>query len=194
MRIFFIRHGETQANIEQRYSSNGGSPLTEKGYLQVESLTANFELNGISRIYSSPLDRCITLADKLSSKTGLTPIIDHRLREFDFGVFDNLTWKQAEKKYPVEFNLFCDNPGNYKIPDGESQLEFNGRVSLFIKEILAYDIDMAVITHAGVIRSALAEILHLNEEQRWLFKIMNASITLVEICEGHACLVLQEIK
>jgi broad specificity phosphatase PhoE len=194
MRIYFIRHGETTANIEQRYSSSGGSPLTEKGIIQDELLIGSFPVENISRIYTSPLDRCISLAEELGQKSGIVPITDERIMEFKFGIFDNLTWKQAEKTYPSEFNQFCESPGNYKIPEGESQIEFNERVSRFLKDVLKDESDAVIITHAGVIRSALSEILGLEEEQKWIFKIMNASVTLIEICDGHACLVLQEVK
>lgn len=194
MKIYFVRHGETTDNVEQRYSSSGGSPLTEKGIIQVERLVISFPVENISRIYASPLDRCISLADELGQKSGIEPITDERIQEFNFGIFNNLTWKQAEVNYPVEFNQFCESPGNYKIPEGESQVEFNERVSRFLKDVMEDESDTVIITHAGVIRSALSEILGLEEEQKWIFKIMNASVTLVEICEGHACLVLQEVK
>lgn len=194
MKIYFVRHGETIDNVEQRYSSSGGSPLTEEGIKQVELLVDSFPIENITRIYTSPLDRCISMADKLGQKSGIEPITDERISEFKFGIFDKLTWKQAKSNYPVEFNQFCESPGNYKIPEGESQIEFNERVSRFLKDIMKNESDTAIITHAGVLRSALSEILDLEEDQKWIFKIMNASVTLVEICEGHACLVLQEAK
>ncbi|HPJ20852.1 MAG TPA: histidine phosphatase family protein [Clostridia bacterium] len=194
MKIYFIRHAETRANVEQRYSSTGSSPLTEKGLKQVDSLLIKFPVEEISGIYTSPLERCVSLALKLGEKSKITPVFDERLVEFKFGIFDNMTWQQAETTYPMEFDMFCKSPGTYKLPEGESQDEFDGRIRSFIDYIRDNDANIAVVTHAGVIRSALAYILDLDDAHKWKFRIMNASVTLIEICDGHACLVLQELK
>lgn len=194
MKIYFIRHAETQANVEQRYSSTGYSPHTEIGLKQVDSLLIKFPVEEISGIYTSPLERCVSLALKLGEKSKITPVVDERLAEFKFGIFDNMTWQQAETTYPMEFDMFCKSPGTYKLPEGESQDEFDGRICSFIDYIRDNDANIAVVTHAGVIRSALAYILGLDDAHKWKFRIMNASVTLIEICDGHACLVLQEMK
>jgi len=191
-RIYFIRHGETLANIEKRYSSTGGSPLTEKGISQAAKVVKDMSGLNLGMIYSSPLDRCISLAQDLSKEMNLEPIVDERIREYQFGVLDNLTWKEAERKQPDEFRQFCENPATYKIPEGESLSEFNSRVAGFVDEMLSKDGDAAVVTHAGVIRSALAELLCLDEIQRWIFKIRNGSVTLVEIDNDIPALVLRE--
>lgn len=190
MRIYLIRHGETTANIEQKYCSSGGSPLTEKGWNQVNRLVMDFPTDKLNYIYSSPLDRCSSLAEKLASKYSLEPLYDDRIKEYDFGIFDNLSWKEAKSQYPEEFKSFCDDPVTFQIPGGDSQVIFNKRVSKFINNLPYGSDNIAIVTHAGVIRSVLAHLLNLGIKQRWIFKIGNGSVTIIEVSKEGAFLIL----
>ena len=44
------------------------------------------------RLVTSPLYRCRRLAERIGAAQGLTPAIDERLREMDFGAWEGIAW------------------------------------------------------------------------------------------------------
>ena len=87
MKLYFARHGESEANV-LRVISNRGSRhgLTEKGRWQAAELASNLKGSGATRIYSSPLLRACQTAEILSSALGVDYDVTDALREFDCGI------------------------------------------------------------------------------------------------------------
>ncbi|WP_236918965.1 histidine phosphatase family protein [Ereboglobus luteus] len=110
-----------------------------------------------SEIWTSPASRCTRLAEHF----GISNIrVDPRLLELDFGEWENRAWESFRSPRSEAWAL---DPMRVRPPGGETGEELHARVGAARDEILsriAADengaLRIAIITHAGVIRSWLA--------------------------------------
>jgi len=66
MKVFFVRHGQTQANVEQRPYKDIKEPLTEKGILQAKKAGEYLKQFGkFDLVISSPATRSIQTAENI---------------------------------------------------------------------------------------------------------------------------------
>ena len=86
--VFFVRHGQSQANLAGVYAGITDSPLTEGGRRQAQRLVADIKRLGIRTIISSDLARAFETARILAAGLGIAEsaiVHDQRLREVDVG-------------------------------------------------------------------------------------------------------------
>lgn len=156
-KIYLIRHGITQANLEGRYVGSTDVPLCEGGIVEIAELVKDYEYPKVSTVYTSPLMRCIQTAKIIyPNKTAM--IVDD-LSELCFGEWENKTTGELENdvrfKQFVKSNLFVDVSGAEEFTDFQQRIS-NG-LDLVIKDMMNKGIsDAAVVTHGGVIMQLLA--------------------------------------
>ncbi len=202
MEWIFIRHGETEDNIEKVFAGWTDSKLTEKGERQVKAVAKKLqqELDKSKEIalYSSPLHRTKVLAQEIEkriNKDRNTSMVQSRymedLKEVNFGIFEGLSQQEIENRYPREWKLLMENYGNYSIPEGETLEHFHKRIVKTLDKIKdegnEEDIRL-IITHGGGIQSALVHFLDLPMESRWHFSIPNTGIVKIEVVNGFGIL------
>jgi probable phosphoglycerate mutase len=90
--LILIRHGETVWNREHRMQGQRDSSLTATGVRQAHLLGRRFRHEKFGALYSSDLGRAYQTAHSVAEATGHTIIVDKRLRERHFGVFEGLTY------------------------------------------------------------------------------------------------------
>jgi Fructose-2,6-bisphosphatase len=114
-----------------------------------EMATVRSQLQGIAfeKIYSSPLKRCITLAQELS----VNFMIDERIKEYNFGDWERKDWNdiyasdEGKKWFDDYLNTIC--------PQGESFQMMLKRVERFIHDLPVNAENILIVTHAGIIRA-----------------------------------------
>jgi broad specificity phosphatase PhoE len=152
MKIYFVRHGQTEYNITVRLTGQTDIPLNEEGKQQAENAIPEIP-PGLSRIYSSDLLRCKQTTDILNKDLHLPVIYDARLRERDFGSFSGTHWKDIDpdgslkaKDKRLEYD--------YRPQGGESVEDVTRRVLECVGEIRQQNRgkDVLAVTSAGVIR------------------------------------------
>lgn len=108
-------------------------------------------------LWTSPLQRCLSLARLLHS----SPRIDPRLAEMDFGQWEGVSWDAIERR---QLDAWAADVAGYTPPGGESAAAVLARVKAFVADLT---VDEAIlVTHAGVIRLLLADQQGLPPE-RW---------------------------
>ena len=112
------------------------------------------QLPDTARIVSSPLKRCIRLADHLSRHRQIPVEIDVRLVEMNFGAWEGLAWTDVPRP---ELEAWASDFFNACPHGGESVAELKARVDEAVDEIRSTDRPTVIVTHAGVIRAALAK-------------------------------------
>jgi len=104
MKLYFVRHGESEAN-PQHVISNYASPfgLTELGRQQVHALAERLKDLPITTMYSSPVLRAMDTADILYQALGLPYRVTEALREYHCGVLegqsDEESWRLHRQYY-----------------------------------------------------------------------------------------------
>ena len=152
MEIILVRH--TTPNIEKGICyGQADIGVTETFSEEIQPILKEVKVNDSETIYySSPLQRCKLLAEKLSD----TIIYDDRLKELDFGDWELQKWNDINKH---ELDVWMKDFVNIAFTNGESYIDLHTRTVKFLNELKTLKKQRVVIvTHAGVIRSLWAYI------------------------------------
>lgn len=180
MEIYLIRHTAVH-NPEKLCYGQSEIELAESWETDFNHLTNKLGLNTAWDImFSSPYKRCSTLAAHLS---GNQFIVDQRICEMNFGAWESCAWSAIEVG---ELHAWMNDFVKVKAPNGESFEEMHERCRLFWEEILSKPYKkVIIITHAGIIRSILARILHIPLEQIFSLQIDYSSVNKITLNKSH---------
>jgi len=179
MDVIFVRHGETLENKGGIYGSPDTS-LSNKGKEQILNAKKIVESISFDKVYISPLKRAIETSRILN----LNGVLETRVKEINFGIFEGKTYEEIKREYPEEAYAWTNDYINYRIPKGESLMDLYKRTSNFLEEVVPEDKDIIVVTHEGIIKCALCWVFD-NVEYFYRFKVGNGSITTITINDGY---------
>jgi broad specificity phosphatase PhoE len=181
--ILFVRHPETDANINGRFVGQGESPYTALGRRQARRLPRKIAHFEPESIWSSPLQRALVVARRASAIASAPLHVDDRLIELDFGQAHGLTWEEiSEANIPFNYRSAAEPVA----PGGESRNDLEARVGACIDELTTVGGRHAVVAHAGVMRAGLSYLLRLSGDGLWIFHMHSAQMARVRVFDGHA--------
>lgn len=184
MKLYLLRHGETDENKNKVYYGSLDVSLNAKGIEQAQK-TAKV-LNGIEfdSIYVSERRRTIetakiVLGDAAKTKNDRIKK-DLRINEINFGVFEGKNYENIKTDYPEEYRLWEKDWKNFCPPQGESYIDFYSRVKSFMEEVLeSQSENVLIVTHGGVIRTIYCFILEGNLDLYWKFSSRNGDMSII---------------
>ncbi len=179
MRLYFIRHGQTDWNLAGKIQGSSDIELNETGIAQAKELSRKLseENYSIARIYSSKQKRAYQTASIISRTLGceLTPI--DGLEEVRLGNWEGLSWQEVKSAYPSEYDAWYHDRRYYKSHQGESYQELLERVLPAVHHIISENTkDVAIITHNAVIMCLQCYLTHTPFHRMIDFKAGNTSI------------------
>lgn len=171
----FIRHGEPAGG--RKYRGQIDDPLSEKGWAQMRAAVG--DQRPWSRIVASPLLRCRAFAEELAVRHQLPLLLDARLKEVGFGVWEGKTAAQLDEEDPQQLPRFKADPVHARPTGAEPLQDFFKRVASGVETLLQQHADehVLVICHAGVIRMVLAHGLNIPLENAYRIEVPSAGIT-----------------
>ncbi len=181
MKIYVIRHGETQWNKEEVFRGRKDILLNETGQKQAEMVGLYLRDKGITRIVSSPLGRAVQTAEAISRTTGV-PI--ERMEEFtdiNFGIWEGLTLQKVEESYPADLAVWKTSPERFRVNGGETLATVRERIEDgLLKTAHVEEGSIAVVTHRVICKLLVLQCLKIGNEHFWDLRYDPASITLLE--------------
>jgi probable phosphoglycerate mutase len=150
MKLALLRHGPTEWNAAGRIQGHTDIPLSDAGTAKMAGLRLPFS---VPRVYASPMLRTRQTVEAL----GLgDPILDARLMEQNWGVWEGLTRAEILARYGA--NAFVkagsEQGEAFRPGSGESTAELNARVAAFLKDVARAPADAVAVAHMGVLRAA----------------------------------------
>lgn len=218
MKLILVRHPETEANAKRLIYGRTESEYTEKGRASIAAVVEQLSNVEIHSIYASPLKRAANLAEAIAEghsrdSRKLEVIIEDRLQEMHFGIFENKTNEEAREMYGDGFDHFLHDFANFVVPEGESLSQVRDRVVEFLKELLASESTretfeemvkqdpvkaierwnaesktVVIVAHSLVIRGALSWLLNIPLNEIWHIDIKPAAIVEVSYRGGYGFL------
>jgi len=186
IRLFLVRHGLTQWNVEKRYLGNSDIPLNKTGKQQAIVLARALKDEHFDKIYSSNLQRAIETAILVKATRKISLILDPRLRELNFGVFEGLTFSEAKMQYPDMLSAWLDN---YDQPpdEGEPFSSLTERVDSFLDDLkmITAPQTILIVSHGGCMREIICLLLGLPRERHWSFQFAPASLSEVHVYDNY---------
>jgi broad specificity phosphatase PhoE len=187
IRITLVRHGQSEANLVQRWQGQGDSPLSALGRQQAERLGRRLIGRRFTRAVASDLQRAVDTA----RATGREFDQDVALREFDVGCWEGLTREEVEARYPEEMERLKQGE-DIPLGGGESYGAFSQRIDLAFQRLragLEPGDHALIVCHGGVIATLLAGLLGLRASRSWaLARVANTSITELSLSQRGALL------
>jgi len=192
LKIFFVRHGESEANTQNEFSNRGvRHPLTTRGVEQVTELGKRLKVLSFTEVYTSPILRAIQTTEILCEGLGIPSfVVDYNLREYDVGIFegrsDKTSWAELtllEESWTAEENQ------NKSIEGGESFAEIQERFERFYKNLVSTstgtEAKVLVVSHGGLLKVGLPKVVK-NLFYRDLLKngIGNCEVLVAEAVKG----------
>jgi broad specificity phosphatase PhoE len=190
--LYFARHGQTQANLEKRFSGDKDTPLTPLGLEQAAQVghILKRELGTAPgyQFVSSPLARAALTMKIARQAMGLPAegfATDNRLKEINLGVWDQLTDEEARALSPTLFEQRGNDKWHVRVPEGENYAEVAARITDWLQELKT---DTIAISHGAttrILRGLLAGLdwramSALDEPQGVVFKVQGNAVVKLE--------------
>lgn len=156
MRIYFVRHGESQANHLREISNRGlRHGLTRRGREQAVALAHRFQDHALTRIYSSPLLRAIETSVILAGRWQVDYEITDALREYDCGVLEGRSDEAAWRMWRELFDAWIvHHRWEERIEGGESFHDVRRRFEPFVAGLVMQyggtQAKLACVAHGGL--------------------------------------------
>ncbi|MEA4816499.1 MAG: histidine phosphatase family protein [Lachnospiraceae bacterium] len=186
-KIYFVRHGETAWNIEARYQGITDIPLSEKGVAQSKLLSERFKKINLDKIYASPLSRAIATANAVAKPKNMNIELLDEFIEINFGEWEGKTIHELQSEYGETYMDFFNNPYATPFPGDGSFDIVEKRVCNGIKKIILENDDknIMVVSHGGVLRLMVINILGLPKTMYKKLWLDNTSVTVIDSVNGE---------
>ena len=138
LKIYVIRHGETDWNVDRRLQGMSDIPLNDYGIELAKITSEGLKDIPFDVIYTSPLLRAKETARIVCGDRQIPVIEDERIREMCFGVFEGLSCSKDHYEIPdPDFVNFFKDPAAYNPPEGgESFEQLCERTTNFLNDIV----------------------------------------------------------
>jgi probable phosphoglycerate mutase len=176
--LIFIRHGETQWNIEGRVMGQLDSPLSRRGEKQALAIARRLSRIQIAALYSSDLGRAMQTANAIANKSNIAVRLDKSLRERNMGVFQGLTREEKKAQYAQVWKESKAIGADFIIPGGGESRNQRLARSIEVMNRLADKHPhetIVVVSHDGILRGFLGHILGLDVSSETRIVRANAS-------------------
>ncbi|MDD5986733.1 MAG: histidine phosphatase family protein [Eubacteriales bacterium] len=182
MKLYLLRHGQTDMNIAHRLQGSTNTPLNATGEAQARALGEEIKARGLhfDRIYCSPLQRAVRTAELATGRDPSVFRMEPSIEEMHMG---DLETHSYEELGPTFMETFFHDPAQF-VPrgDGETFPELIERVSGFL-ETLRKELPgehILAVSHGAAIHCMLAAVEHTPMKDLWKRKVDNCSLITLE--------------
>ena len=159
MKIWLLRHAESEWNAAERWQGHGDPPLSEAGRIEAgnraSSLARRVSGDRPVAVFSSDLRRAVETAAFVTRSLGGQATLVSALRELDVGRWTGLRRKEIEAQDPELLVAFEAGKPDVRPGGGETRGEIRIRVRAAVETLAAAqpDSDLLLVVHLGVIRA-----------------------------------------
>lgn len=192
LRLFLVRHGQTAASRENRFSGHSDPPLTDAGRAMAIALAAAYGERAWSAVYTSPLLRCRETAAPLCARARVEPVVEEGLKEIGYGEWEGLRHDEVRARFPEAYAYWAHDVASRGTPGGETAFGVAARAMPVIERIRARhaDGDVLVVSHKATLRIVVCALLGMDVRQfRARIAQPVAAVSLFEIGPAGAMLV-----
>lgn len=197
MRIYLIRHGETDLNKHKILQGRSDHELNEYGRELARVTGKALKDVTFDLVFTSPLKRAKETAMLLVSENAAEvkpPIFEEeRIQEISFGDFEGKCYGKDNFNMPDDtFLNFFDKPERYNTPpNGESFADILKRTGDFLAELMEKDEykDKTILlsTHGCALKALLANVRNTPISEFWGDGVhKNCAVSIVEVKDGRA--------
>ena len=198
-KLILLRHGQSQWNLENKFTGWKNVPLTEKGEMEAKKagqLIKKYKIH-IDYIFSSVLDRANKTAEIAILEANLTNLINNNklimtrsenLNERDYGDLVGLNKEETANKFGKEQVHIWRRSYDTPPPNGESLKNVVERVSPYfkknIKPLLDQNKSILIAAHGNSLRAMMIELGMYKPEEISSIELPTGSPLCINLSEG----------
>lgn len=178
LRLFLVRHGQTEWSLAGQHTGRSDIPLTAQGEDEARSVAPLLSTVGFSHVFSSPLQRARQTCDLAGLGDEVEILPD--LAEWDYGAYEGLRSVDIRQKVP-NWNIFRDG-----CPQGESAAQMTARIDRLIAHLRTLSGDVALFAHGHVGCVLATRWLGLALTEAGHFPLATASLSVLTLDPKHS--------
>ncbi len=161
LNLFLLRHGQTDASLERRFSGSLDAQLSPTGRRMAAAFADAYAGAAWHAIYASPQQRARDTAAPLAERTGMQVRLLEGLREIAYGAWEGILEDEVRQRWPVEYGWWAADPATRSAPGGESGLDVAARALAAIERIRASHESgrVLVVSHKSTLRLIVCGLL-----------------------------------
>ncbi|MBB5342292.1 histidine phosphatase family protein [Tunturibacter empetritectus] len=165
--ILFVRHAET--DMAGTFCGHSDPEVNALGREQISELIHRLQHENIDVVYTSDLRRAVATANAIAEAFGVGCHARLALREIGFGTWEGLSWQEIEQRDAVYARRWIAEYPMLPTPNGEAFSDFERRVLREVEFLSteAAEQKIAVVTHAGVLRTVLCSLNNCSQDDAW---------------------------
>ncbi len=190
--LIFVRHGQSEWNIDNRIQGTTNTKLTAKGKMQAERLALELSRYNIDKIYSSCLERAENTALTVGAVINKPINLESSFNEMNFGIWQGKTMKEIEINHNKDFNIWMKEPDKLNLENAENLKSLREKLAPKLEEIIISMDDqetVLIVTHGTTLKTAILTLLDMPLSNYKNFAISNVSISLIEVRDYNNVLV-----
>lgn len=190
MRLWLVRHGETEANVAGLYSGHAPTPLTRRGVAQAQTLNTLLSQVPFEQVLCSELERAQHTARLVLQGRELPLQVKPELNEMFFGDWEMRHHRDLAREDAENYAIWCNDWQNATPTNGEGFQAFSQRVERFIAQLADYkdSQNLLVVSHQGVLSVLVARLLSMPAAAMWHFRIEQGCWSAIDFCDDFAVL------
>lgn len=187
MKIYFVRHGKTEWNLEGRFQgASGDSALLPQAFEDLELLGKHLADLPFDAIYSSDLQRATITAEQIAKANRYCQTVQTspQLREWSFGKLEGSKMAIFRSIYPKQARALKHNLALFDndLFEAESVHQVTQRMVDFVQSLKGQDLDrVLIVSHGAILTASIHRLLGFTPAQlRHRGGLDNASISILE--------------
>ena len=192
MRLVLVRHAEAEESARGRCYGSLDVGLSPAGRMQCVRLARALARERLAAVVSSPRTRALETAQAIAEPHALDVGVDPDLQELDFGELEGRTYDEIAEAMPELYDAWMTTPTRVRFPGGESYADLERRALRAVERLRTEHTDgtVVVVTHGGIVRAVLADVLGIPDDRIFRIAVEPASLAIVEWVEDVPTLVL----
>ena len=183
MKLWLVRHGETEANVAGLYSGHAPTALTERGTRQAQTLGKRLRAVPFQRAFCSELERTQRTASPLQGARTIPPQSFAAPNEMSFGAWEMRHHRDLQQEDAENYAAWCADWQHAAPTNGEGFQAFAERVRGFTVTLSQFrELDhLLIVGHQGVLSLLVAQLLNMPDSAMWHFPIEHGAWSLVDL-------------
>lgn len=190
MKLWLVRHGQTQANVDGLYSGISETPLTELGLIQAQAVGSMLGQVAFEKVLCSELGRAQHTTQLILQQRQIPVVTEPRLNEMNFGDWEMRHHRDLQRLDAENYAAWCNDWQNVIPKNGEGFQIFSQRVSEFARALSSQTEaeNILIVSHQGVLSLLIATLLNMPPASLWHFIIEQGAWSYIEIRDGFTTL------
>ncbi|KXL53075.1 phosphoserine phosphatase 1 [Anaerotignum neopropionicum] len=171
MKVYLVRHGETDWNLRGMFYGWTDCDINEKGIMQAERLKKYFGTISYDKIYASDLLRAAHTAEIIAEDKKIDVLKDSCFRELHYGDWEDKEGSYIRENHGEELSRWLKEWKTSAFPGGEAFFDFYQRVTDGLIRVIEENKskNVIIVSHNGPMSAMLCYLTGVGPDGFWRF-------------------------